>query len=322
MSKLLNMLKKPLITLMMLLTAQQTWAQESAAGSDSNTVYFYIVIAFVFITSLIVLRVAMVILKLLKFMVKDQAKRQAEARGEVLPEESSKGWWARFLTKANDAVPIEEEASIILDHNYDGIRELDNHLPPWWKGIFYVSIVFAIIYLGVYHVFDSMPLPAEEYEMAMSEAEEAALARQASMPASVIDENNVELMTDAASLAKGQQIFKNNCESCHRADGGGGIGPNLTDEYWLHGGGIHHVFATIKNGVPEKGMISWEPLLSPLQMQNVASYVISMGGSNPPDAKAPQGEIYEGGEEVETLENPTDSAGVAVDTLATVEASL
>ncbi|WP_237390470.1 cbb3-type cytochrome c oxidase N-terminal domain-containing protein [Fulvivirga sediminis] len=320
MSRILYKLKRPLIAMMLLLIGQQAWAQESASSAGTTSVYFYVVVGFVFVTALIVLRVAMIILKLLRFMVKDQARKQAEARGEIIEEPVKTNWWSKFLTQANDAVPVEEEEAIILDHNYDGIRELDNHLPPWWKGIFYVSIVFAVVYLAVYHVFGTMPLPSEEYAIEMNEAQEAALLRQANMPKSNIDETNVELVDDPALLSKGRQVFINNCAACHREDGGGGIGPNLTDEYWLHGGGIKNVFATIKHGVPEKGMISWEPLLSPTQMQNVASFVISLAGTNPDNAKDPQGEVYQSGEEVEIIDNAVDSTAVEADSLSADDA--
>ena len=289
MKEILKYRKAFALVLLVMLTSR-SWAQGELS---STSIQFYIVIGFVFITALIVVAILTIILKLLKIMVKDQAKRQAELRGEVYVEEVNKDWWSRFLTKANDAVPVEQEARILLDHDYDGIKELDNHLPPWWKYLFYMTIVFSIGYLGVYHVFDTMPLQTEEYENEVALAEMNARSRKADTPASNINEDNVQQVTDEAALANGKEVFIGNCAACHKESGAGGIGPNLTDPYWLHGGDVKSIFKTIKYGVPEKGMISWEPLLSPDEMQNVTSYVLSIVGTNPDNPKAPQGELYE-----------------------------
>lgn len=275
--------------LMTLLLAGTDAMAQSGDSLMSGPVTFYIVMGFVLITALVVLAVAVIVLQLLRTMV----RQQEEAHGIVREAARKKSWWSKFLTKANDAVPVEKEEEIMLDHNYDGIRELDNHLPPWWKWLFYISIAWSVVYLAVYHVFDTMPLQLEEYQMEVAEAEQVALARQAETPASNIDETNVQQVTDPELLTDGKQVYINNCAACHKEDGGGGIGPNLTDEYWLHGGDVKSIFISIKQGIPEKGMISWEPLLSPDQMQNVTSYVMSLGGTNPPDAKGPQGDLYQ-----------------------------
>ena len=215
-----------------------------------------------------------------------------------------------------DAVPIDEEGEIMLDHNYDGIRELDNSLPPWWKYGFYISIVFAVIYLYRFHVSESAPLSAEEYTIAMAEAQEEVDAFLASQ-ANRVDENSVVALTDASRLAKGQEVFKANCVACHGEAGQGlnGLGPNFTDEYWLHGGGIKNVFSTIKYGVPQKGMISWQDQLSPSQMQDVASYILTLQGTNPPNAREPQGEIWVEPAEGDSATAPAvDSTTVMPDT--------
>lgn len=278
-----------LFTVLLLDTSLSAQSTDNGFEMSSATA-FYIVSGFVLLVAILVLIVSIVVLQVLRVFVERQAKEKVIAEGvEVIKE---KNWWQKFLTRANDAVPVEEEETIVLDHNYDGIRELDNHLPPWWKWLFYATIIFAVIYLAAYHVFDSLPLSAEEYEMAMTEAEEARLARLAGQPVKNIDEDNVEFVTDESSLAKGKQIFNLNCQQCHKEDGGGGIGPNLTDKYWLHGGSVRDIFRTIKVGVPEKGMISWEPLLSPEQMQNVASFVMTLRGTTPANPKGPQGELY------------------------------
>ncbi|MEM6524491.1 MAG: cbb3-type cytochrome c oxidase N-terminal domain-containing protein [Bacteroidota bacterium] len=280
-----------IVALFMLLPCMEAFAQstESALTVDSKMI-FYVVTGFTLVIALLVLGVSVVVLQLLKTFVRQQAEKIAVEKGVELVEEESA--WSKIWTKLNDFRPMEEEGDIVLDHNYDGIRELDNHLPPWWKWLFYITIIFAVFYLGAYHVFDSLPLQEEEYMAQIEEAEAASAARLANLPESNIDENNVTFVEDAGLLAKGKQVFNLNCAQCHKENGGGGIGPNLTDEYWLHGGSINDIYKTIKVGVPEKGMISWEPLLSPEQMQNVSSYIITMRGTNPEGAKDPQGELY------------------------------
>ncbi|MGR3808999.1 cbb3-type cytochrome c oxidase N-terminal domain-containing protein [Jiulongibacter sp. NS-SX5] len=193
--------------------------------------------------------------------------------------------------KLNSFRPMSEEKDILLDHDYDGIKELDNHLPPWWLGMFYGGIVFGIVYLLNYHVWQWSPLQTEEYEIAMAEAAEMKSQMQ-STSVSSIDENNVELLTDASDIDTGNLIYTANCAVCHGAAGEGGVGPNLTDEYWLHGGSASDIYKTIKYGITEKGMISWEGTLKPTDMQQITSFIKTLAGTNPANAKAPQGEIY------------------------------
>lgn len=202
-------------------------------------------------------------------------------------------WWQRFLESVNPAVPIERESDIDTGHDFDGIRELDNHLPPWWKGLFYGCIIWGAGYLVVYHVTDSLPLQLNEYQAELANAEEHARIVKASQPAEAIDENTLEYVADEAILARGKTVFtSNNCGSCHRNDGGGNsIGPNLTDEYWLHGGSIKDIFSTVNKGVVEKGMPAWGKVMSSKDVRDVAFYIMSLKGTNPPDAKKPQGEI-------------------------------
>jgi cytochrome c oxidase cbb3-type subunit 3 len=191
----------------------------------------------------------------------------------------------------NASVPLEREKDIELDHNYDGIRELDNHLPPWWKWLFYSTIGWAVIYIILFHVADALPLSQEEYRRELAQAEQQIKEFQASQPKAVIDENALEYKEDAAAIDKGKSIFmNNNCAGCHRNDGGGNtIGPNLTDEYWLHGGDVKNIFLTIKNGVVEKGMPAWGKSMSAQDVRDLTFFVMSLKGTNPPDAKAPQG---------------------------------
>lgn len=202
--------------------------------------------------------------------------------------------WKKFLQKINASVPVEQEKEIEMDHSYDGIRELDNHLPPWWSWLFYGSIAWGVIYLIIFHVTDTMPLSHEEYHQELALAEEQVRQFQASQPKAVIDENTLVYTADATMLEKGKSVFiNNNCSGCHRADGGGNtIGPNLADEYWLHGGELKNIFLTIKNGVVEKGMPAWGKAMSAEDVRDVAFFVMSLQGTNPPDAKAPQGEPF------------------------------
>jgi len=179
---------------------------------------------------------------------------------------------------------------LFADHDYDGIKELDNKLPKWWLWLFYITIAFAAIYVLRYHVMGWAPLQEEEYEQEMAEARMAIGSRQS---ASALDASTVTRLTDEASLAAGKQIYDQSCSVCHLAQGQGLVGPNLTDEYWIHGCSIGDIYNIIVVGVPEKGMISWESQLKAEQIQQVASYIMGMKGTNPPNPKEPQGEICE-----------------------------
>jgi cytochrome c oxidase cbb3-type subunit 3 len=192
-----------------------------------------------------------------------------------------------------DAVPVEEEESIIMDHEYDGIRELDNNLPPWWKYGFYLTIVIAVVYIFNYHVFHTGKLSGEEYAEELKIADQQ-IAEYRKSSANLLDETNVTRLTDAASLDEGKKIFGQNCFPCHgeHAEGKEGLGPNLTDDYWLHKGGTKNIFRSIKYGWTDKGMKSWEQDLKPLEIQEVVSYIQSLRGSHPANAKAPQGDLY------------------------------
>jgi cytochrome c oxidase cbb3-type subunit 3 len=191
-----------------------------------------------------------------------------------------------FKTKQSD-----DEGELLLDHDYDGIKELDNNLPPWWVYLFYACIVFAAVYLVRFEIMGGDDQETElKNEMAQAQIEIAEYKKTAP---DTMDENSVTLLTDAADLAAGKAIFTANCVACHRADAGGQIGPNLTDDKWILGGGIKNIFHTLVNGGRDgKGMISWKGTLKPKQMQEVASYVISLQGSNPKDPKAPEGEVW------------------------------
>ena len=234
----------------------------------------------------------------LQNLVLQQKAEEAGVPAELAPERES--WWTGFYARMTDAVPVEDEDAIMTDHNYDGIIELDNNLPPWWKAGFYLGIVFAVIYLMRWHIFQTEPLSAQEYAIEMEEAEEEVLAYLATAK-DLIDENNVVALEDEAALAAGAKIFAANCAVCHAADGGGGVGPNLTDPYWKHGGGIADVFTTVKYGVPTMGMIAWKDNLRPGEIQEVSSYIMTLVGTTPLKPKDPEGDFYEAPEPVEEL---------------------
>jgi len=200
-------------------------------------------------------------------------------------------WYKKLMEKLTKAKSADNEDQLLLEHDYDGIKELDNNLPPWWVYLFYASIVFAVVYMVQYEV-----LGADNQEMELRKEVAQAkidIATYMKTAPDMMDEKTVTLLTDPADLAAGKEIFTTNCAACHRADGGGQIGPNLTDEQWILGGGIKNVFHTLVNGGRDgKGMISWKGTLKPKEMQKVASYILSLKGSNPPDAKAPEGEVW------------------------------
>jgi cytochrome c oxidase cbb3-type subunit III len=193
----------------------------------------------------------------------------------------------QILTKST---PIEREKDIMFEHDFDGIRELDSKIPPWFAWLFILTIIFAAYYMIDYHIVGSGQVMAEEYN---AEVQVASLEREALIKfGAFVNEETVELLTDANALNTGKAIFDANCIACHATDGGGIVGPNLTDDYWIHGGGIKNVFKVIKYGVVEKGMIAWQTQLNPNQMQEVASYVLSLHGTTPAAPKQPEGEIW------------------------------
>ncbi|MGO4905168.1 cbb3-type cytochrome c oxidase N-terminal domain-containing protein [Flavobacterium sp. W20_MBD1_R3] len=200
-------------------------------------------------------------------------------------------WYKKLVIRFTKTESVDEEGQLLMDHDYDGIKELDNNLPPWWVYLFYGCIVFALVYMVRFEV-----LGADNQEMELKKEIAQAkidIAEYMKTAPDMMDEKTVTLLTDPADLAAGKEIYTNNCAACHRADGGGQIGPNLTDDKWILGGGIKNVFHTLVNGGRDgKGMISWKGTLKPKEMQKVASYILSLKGSNPLDAKAEEGEVW------------------------------
>lgn len=281
-------------------------AVQAPATAKANAINGLTPLTFYVMISVIAVEIAILIALVyqLKFLVGIESKAAEAATAKAaVPAKPKISWWDRF----NQAKAIEEEAAIDLSHDYDGISELDNKLPPWWIAAFSLTILFSVVYLYRYHVSHSAPLQVEELEIAMKQAEiekQAYLAKAANN----VDENSVTML-DAAAIASGKTLFQANCIACHgNAGEGNAVGPNLTDDYWIHGGGISDVFKTIKYGWPDKGMRSWKDDFSPVQIAQLASYIKSLKGTNPPNAKEPQGEKYEEGKDTAPAADSTSVA--------------
>ena len=292
------------------LLAQVSVAQDATAnaaaqevpnygGLTESTFYFFVT----------VLAVEVAVILFLAFSIRRMYAELLPQHAKAPGEKSAVGaWWSNLDKKLfTKAVPVEREADVLLDHDYDGIHELDNALPPWWKYGFYITVVVGIIYLFNFHVFGVGKNPTQEYNAEM----EAARIQKEIYEASnkdKIDENKVP-MADAAGIKAGQALFEANCVACHLKDGGGSVGPNLTDDYWLHKGSLNDIYHTIKVGYPDKGMQSWSGQFSPKQISQLASYIKTLHGTKPAVPKAPQGEFW--------VEQPAgavkDSAAVKTD---------
>jgi cytochrome c oxidase cbb3-type subunit III len=174
-------------------------------------------------------------------------------------------------------------------HEVDGIQEYDNKLPNWWLYTLYGAVAFSAAYWFHYHVaeFGDSPQAAYEAEMDAVAAAQAARVKAAGV---MTPEALAALARDRGTVEQGKQVFAQSCAACHRQDGGGIVGPNLTDAFWLHGGAPDRIFKTIQDGVPDKGMPGWGAQLGPDRVQAVTAYVITLSGSNVPGGKAPQGE--------------------------------
>ena len=222
-------------------------------------------------------------------LLTDEQKKQLE-EAQSIPFSESK-FYQRISNKLTRSKEVEEEHDILLDHDYDGIKELDNVLPPWWVGLFYACIVFAIVYLVRFHVIGDYNQD-EEFVAEMEKSEKQIQEYLKTAP-DLMNADKVTLLTETNDLAEGKAIFTENCVACHKADGGGSIGPNLTDKYWILGGGIKNVFTTISEGGRSgKGMVPWKESLKPTEIQKVASYVLSLQGSNPTDGKPAEGDEW------------------------------
>ena len=269
--------------------------QEKAVAASEGITFMDITIVIFIVAALILLLVSVVLLNTFKVISKEllhpakfpiaEAEKPLEYEDWKALEKTKPGIWSKIL----GLKPLSEEKDIKMEHRFDEIEELDNPTPAWFMWLFYGTIIFAAGYLLNYHVFGYGKLQDEEYVVEMKEAtaaKESYLAKSGNN----LDENSVKQSTDAEVISAGLAVYNTNCVACHGDKAQGTVGPNLTDEYWLHGGKINNVFKTIKYGIPEKGMISWEKTLTPKQISEVANYILSTKGSNPPNPKAPQGE--------------------------------
>lgn len=272
-----QLIMKKLTALLFILSGYAAMAQDAAATQPIAS--FHSVLIAIIVVLLVVMLLVVYTLQQVVTLLKNESMGVSHQTEELT-------FWERMLALK----PLSAEKEVELDHDFDGIKELNNPIPPWFNVLFYGTVVVAIAYLLIYHVFDMAPLQAKEYENQMAEAK-IAKEEYIKKAGNLVDENSVVLLSDAAQLAKGQETFKTKCAVCHGDKGEGKVGPNLTDVYWLHGGNIKDVFKTIKYGVPAKGMVAWENSMNATQIQEVASYILSLQGSNPPGAKEPQGEM-------------------------------
>ncbi len=269
--KVINNKKLFIIVFLMFILSSPILAQTSAGGGDDLGSIIKIMVA---VTAFLVAIIMWLVL------VYSEKGDDAEVSG-----------FKKFMQVINQRPPIEEEQNLLLDHDFDGIKELNNKIPPWFMAIFYGSIIWAVIYMVDFHVIGSGNVQEDEYA---EEVRVAAMEREIlNKSGSLINEDNVTVLDDAAALANGKDIFVKNCAACHGMNGEGLVGPNFTDNYWIHGNKINDLFRTIKYGVPAKGMISWQTQLDPTQIQEVASYILTLKGTNPPNPKAPEGDLFE-----------------------------
>lgn len=261
------------------------------SGDQLAIIAFPITQLFLVLVLLILIAIELVLHSIENVMYQTLSEEAKERYNTVKEKEVQWVWAVNIWKKLTGNRPLEEEHVIILDHNYDGIKELDNKLPPWWVYLFYATIIFGVVYMARFHIFNDYD-QATEYEQEVAAAE-ISIAEYKKTAKDLVDINTVELLTDATDLKVGKSIFESSCVACHMADGGGGIGPNLTDNYYILGGGIKNIFQTISEGGRDgKGMIAWKQTLKPLEMAQVASYVITLQGTTPANPKGPEGEMW------------------------------
>ena len=205
------------------------------------------------------------------------------------------------MSKEQQEFEVIEEAEIIaglddnvLHHNYDGIKEMDNDLPGWWINLFFVCTAFAIVYVTGYHILSTWDLQEIEYRRAMGWFQDEGKEDKKEAPKPEKKEVLVASKKPAV-VAKGKEHFMSKCMPCHGLEGQGVIGPNLTDKFWVHGGSFPEIVKVIeKGGRPGKGMQAWNMLMNKTEIQEVASYIVSLQGTNPANAKAAEGDLYDG----------------------------
>lgn len=206
--------------------------------------------------------------------------------------------------QTNDGADERRESAddtIIAGHNYDGIQEYDNPMPGWWLWIFWATIVFAPIYILGVHVFGFIDTYEDDLQESLTELQDIRSAYELENPSfEPTEENLAAYEDDQDAIAAGQALFSANCVACHGPAGGGLIGPNLTDDYWIHGPTNQDIYRIITDGVLDKGMTPWESVLSPEERAHLVAYIRSLEGTDPPEAREPQGEYYGDGDETDS----------------------
>ena len=262
-----NKLKKASLLIALSLVSSATFAADGSVGTAD--------MAFSNLTFWTILAIDICIILAIIYFANFAKKVAKTETSESLP--------TSLFASFTNAVDLDKEDSILLDHEYDGIRELDNDLPPWWKYGFYITIVWGVVYFVYYQVMEIGNLQTAEYNQEMADGEKEIAAYKAANP-NMVNAETVVLLTDADAIASGKEIYSTNCVACHAGNGGGGIGPNLTDKNWIYNGDVKGVFNTISEGA-ENGMIAWKDILNPEKIQAVSSYVLSMelaeGGKDP-----------------------------------------
>lgn len=308
-SNVSNTFLKTLMIGFTLLTAGNTLFAQEAEDVIKEKSWFVTVPADVIVISLIIVFEMVLILMLGKVQM-SLVKEEKIISNENLA--AKKSYWDTFFTKINNTVELENESSLDMNHDYDGIRELDNKIPKWWLYSFYGTILIGVIYMYRMFVSETMPDQITELHEANRIAD-IKMKEYLKNAANNVDENTV-VMLDAAGIESGKTLYNSmGCATCHGASGeGNSVGPNLTDEYWLHKGSINDIFYSIKYGWPEKGMKSWKDDMSPVQIAQVASYIKSLKGTTPPNPRAPQGELYTESEGQPGDAPQVDSSSVAI----------
>lgn len=294
-------MKKIKLAILLLLLSATAFAQTEEAvevvipepSLGLSTTELLIVALLIFAVVLLV--VSIILFNAFKVMLKEQSnptpykKYEPETLldyDEWLKQNKSK---PNIWTKLLSLKPLEEEQSLEIPHSYDGIKELNNPIPAWFNFLFYGTMIFAVGYMYYYH-FGGGERQDDEYKTEIVNAE-IAKKKFLANSGGKIDESTVKI--DESQIVSGKGVFDANCIACHGPNGEGIVGPNLTDEFWLHGGSVSDIFKVVKYGVPEKGMVSWEKNLSAKNISEVTNYIISLKGTKPANPKAPQGEKYE-----------------------------
>lgn len=301
--------KLSVMMLLYLMVGIAARAQEQASTTEATPFHLTqdflnsVLAVLAFLYFFLLIRHLMVLEKLAK-----EVGRMMLPQAEAAKLEAEPSFWQKIIRHLSGLKPIEAEKDLVLEgHEYDGIRELNNGMPPWLRYLFLGTIIFGVVYFIYYSMLGIGHTQEEEYEREMAIAA-AQKEERMKLAANRVDENTVVMLTEKAHLEEGKKLFTENCATCHGELGGGGAGPNLTDEFWIHGGGIKNVFKMVKYGFIQKGMPPWEDKLTPFQMQKVASYVMSLQGTNPPGALPPAGEKWVETSADSVSQNNTSSA--------------